>query len=138
MIPALAMSLESHMALLKSCVTLLPLAPSHGRVPIPQQGPSPALQGDWADHTSLLYTCSSLQQQHPRAVCHHLLAAGSSSIILSSQLSTCCSWPASLLSLCFFPPPSRLTVVSENYPYFSLLRDYRPLNMLPATCSPRW
>lgn len=56
-----------------SCVTLPPLSPSQGRVPaLPRAG-------DRAEHTSLLYTCFSLQplvQQHQtRAPCHHPLAA---------------------------------------------------------------
>jgi len=35
-----------------------------------------------------------------------------------------------LLSHGFFPPPSVVAVVSENYPYFSLLGDFGPLYWL--------
>lgn len=49
-----------------------------------------------------------------------------------SLLSTCCFWPTALLSHGFLTLASMLAVVSENYPYFSLLRDYGPVYWLAA------
>lgn len=80
-----------------------------------------------ASHCS--HWCSSTKHEL-RAITLWQLAPNQSP--LSSQLSTCCSWPAALSSLCCFSPPSILAVLSENYPYFSLLRDCRPLYWLAA------
>ena len=74
--------------------------------------------------------CCSSTTDEVRVTTFWQLAPNQSS--LCSLLSTCCFWPTALLSHGFFPPPSVLTVVSENYPYFSLLRDYGPLYWLAA------
>lgn len=58
------------------------------------------------------------------------LAPNQSSLCI--LLSTRCFWPTALLSHGFFPPLSMVAVVSENYPYFSLLRDYGPLYWVAA------
>lgn len=76
------------------------------------------------------YCCCSSISDEVHVTTFWLLAPNQSS--LCSQLSTCCFWPTALLSHGFFPPPSMVATVSENYPYFSLLRDHGTLYWLAA------
>lgn len=126
-IPALAVSLEFHTTLLGK----LPLVSPWSQ---PQQSPSPALPGDRAAHTSLLYTASPCSSWYQPLCAIILWQLAPNQSPFSSQLPTCCSWPAALSSPCFFPPPSRLAVVSQNYPYFSLLGASHMLSSL-VRCS---